>query len=210
MVGQRVVVRRVVAGETGPSGGPALTDVLGTCESWTGTALTVRREDGELVEVALADVVAGKPVPPRPSVHQRLPAEVADRLAAPGWAPLEQERLGEWVLRASEGFSSRGCSVLALGDPGLPLEGALARVQEWYAARSLPARAHALPGSPAAEAMLDAGWTAYESTLLMLASLARVVRRLEAPRVEVRESDVVEDAWLARAPKRLSKEWLTR
>jgi hypothetical protein len=31
VVGQRVVVRRVVHGETGPSGGPALTDLLGTC-----------------------------------------------------------------------------------------------------------------------------------------------------------------------------------
>ena len=29
-----MVVRRVVPGETGPSGGPALTDVLGTCVSW--------------------------------------------------------------------------------------------------------------------------------------------------------------------------------
>ena len=197
MVGRRVVVRRVVAGETGPSGGPALTDVLGTCESWTDTALAVRREDGELVEIALADVVAGKPVPPRPSVHHRLPAEEADRLAAPGWAPLEQERLGGWLLRASAGFSSRGCSVLALGDPGLPLPEAVARVEEWYAARSLPARAHVLPGSPAAGALEAAGWSAYETTLLMLASLARVVRRLDAPRVEVVETDVVDAAWLA-------------
>ncbi len=35
VVGQRVVVRRVLPGETGPSGGPALTDVLGVCESWS-------------------------------------------------------------------------------------------------------------------------------------------------------------------------------
>ena len=65
-VGQRVVLRQVVHGERGPSGGPALTDVLGVMESWTETATTVRREDGTIVEVARADLVAGKVVPPRP------------------------------------------------------------------------------------------------------------------------------------------------
>ncbi|HET7351353.1 MAG TPA: hypothetical protein VFJ28_10485 [Marmoricola sp.] len=66
VVGHRVVVRRVVRGETGPSGGPAMTDVLGTCESWEDGVVTVRREDGTEVEIAVADIVSGKPVPPRP------------------------------------------------------------------------------------------------------------------------------------------------
>jgi hypothetical protein len=65
VVGLRVVVRRVVRGETGPSGGPALTDVLGVCESWGDGRAVIRRDDGTTVEIALADVVAGKPVPPR-------------------------------------------------------------------------------------------------------------------------------------------------
>jgi hypothetical protein len=60
-----VVVRRVLPGETGPTGGPAMTDVLGTCEAWTDTTVVVRREDGSVVEIPLADVVSGKPVPPR-------------------------------------------------------------------------------------------------------------------------------------------------
>ena len=82
--------------------------------------MVVRREPGDLVEIATADIVSGKPVPPRPSVHRRLDPVTADRLALPGWRPVETEPLGEWVLRASGGFSSRGNSVLALGDPGLP------------------------------------------------------------------------------------------
>ena len=72
VVGMRVVVRRVVRGETGPSGGPALTDLLGICESWGPGSLTIRSEDGTLTEIALADVVSGKPVPPRPSRFRRL------------------------------------------------------------------------------------------------------------------------------------------
>ena len=70
-VGHRVVLRRVVRGERGPSGGPALTDVLGVMETWTATTTTVRRDDGTLVEVARADLVAGKVVPPRPPRRPR-------------------------------------------------------------------------------------------------------------------------------------------
>ncbi|MFT4008495.1 MAG: hypothetical protein QM655_00480 [Nocardioidaceae bacterium] len=67
-VGLRVVVRRVVRSETGPSGGPALTDVLGVLESWDQTTADVRSDrTGELVTIAIADIVSGKPVPPRPS-----------------------------------------------------------------------------------------------------------------------------------------------
>jgi len=43
-----------------------MTDVLGICESWTAGAVTVRTEDGGLVEIETADIVSGKPVPPRP------------------------------------------------------------------------------------------------------------------------------------------------
>lgn len=73
VVGRRVVVRRLLRGETGPSGGPAMTDVLGVCESWRDGRCVVRREDGSTVEIATADIVSGKPVPPRPS-RRRGPA----------------------------------------------------------------------------------------------------------------------------------------
>jgi hypothetical protein len=66
VVGHRVVVRRVLRGQTGPTGGPAMTDVLGVCESWSEGRVVVRREDGTTVEIAVADIVSGKPVPPRP------------------------------------------------------------------------------------------------------------------------------------------------
>ena len=74
VVGRRVVVRRVLRGETGPSGGPAMTDVLGVCESWGDGRCLVRREDGSTVEIATADIVSGKPVPPRPGPRRRGPA----------------------------------------------------------------------------------------------------------------------------------------
>ena len=65
-IGQRVVVRRAVPGERGPSGGPAVTDVLGIMRSWDGTTTTVETRDGDLVEIQIAEIVAGKPIPPPP------------------------------------------------------------------------------------------------------------------------------------------------
>ena len=61
VVGQRIVVRRMLRGETGPTGGPAMTDVLGVCVSWADGRCVVRREEGDLVEMATADIVTGKP-----------------------------------------------------------------------------------------------------------------------------------------------------
>lgn len=190
-------MRRVVRGETGPSGGPALTDVLGTCESWPDSRdgdVVVRRERGDRVTIPLADVVAGKPVPPRPSVHHRLDAAEADRRAAPGWPAVESQPLGDWLLRASSGYTNRANSVLALGP--VP-DDAARRAEEWYAARSLPAQAHVLPGSEADVALCDAGWAAYEHTLLMLASPSKVRRRVEAPDIPVHVATALDAAWLA-------------
>ena len=174
-----------------------MTDVLGVCESWDAGRVVVRREQGDLVTIDTADIVSGKPVPPRPSVHRRLDPVTADRLALPGWQPVESEPLGEWVLRASGGFSSRGNSVLALGDPGLPLPEAVERVQEWYSARSLPPRAHVHLDEPAATAFGAAGWTTYEPTLLMLGGVSKVLRRLGRSDVEVTHSSVVDEGWMA-------------
>jgi len=176
-----------------------MTDVLGVCVSWADGRCVVRQQEGDLVEMATADIVSGKPVPPRPSVHRRLSAEEADRLAVPGWQPVESEPLGAWVLRASGGFSSRGNSVLALGDPGLPLEEAVGRVEQWYRTRSLAPRAQVHPGGQVSDVFARAGWTSYDETLLMLASVARVLRRLPPAREDVEpvHAQTVDAGWLA-------------
>ena len=65
-VGHRVVVRRVLRGQSGPSGGPAFADVLGDLEAWEDDLLRVRRRDGDLVLIAAADIASGKRIPPPP------------------------------------------------------------------------------------------------------------------------------------------------
>jgi hypothetical protein len=78
-VGQRVVVRRVVPGERGPSGGPAVTDVLGVMRSWDETSTEIETRDGSLVAIRVADIVAGKPIPPPPERRRRSGAGITDR-----------------------------------------------------------------------------------------------------------------------------------
>jgi N-acetylglutamate synthase len=61
-----------------------------------------------------------------------------ERVAAAHWRGTEEEWLGDWLLRAAGGFTGRANSALPLGDPGLPLDDALAVVTRWYQERGLP------------------------------------------------------------------------
>jgi N-acetylglutamate synthase len=60
-----------------------------------------------------------------------------ERVTARHWRGAEEEWLGGWLLRAAEGFTGRANSALPLGDPGRPLDAALAAVTGWYRARAL-------------------------------------------------------------------------
>ena len=214
-VGHRVVVRRRLPGQRGPSGGPALTDVLGVMEAWTDTTTSVRREDGTLVVVARTDIVAGKPVPPRPSVRLRVPVEQAEQRAVASWPPLESARLGDWLLRASSGFSARANSALLLGDPGLPVEAALAEVRSYYATRALPTWVQVVTGSVEREQLDAAGWVSARpgeaDTAFLLTGVGRVLRLLRRAREELAAalpvplvSDRVTPDWLAGDPRALA------
>lgn len=183
VVGQRVVVRRVVPGETGPSGGPALTDVLGVCTAWGDGVCVVEPDspggDRTPVTIAIADVVSGKPVPPRPSPRLRVSPEQAQRRALSLWADLETEPLGDWVLRRSETSPARRAnSVLAMAPAP---EGGYEAVVAWYGERGRRPIAAVLEGSPEEELFRGRGWvpeSADDPTVFELASVAAVSRRL--------------------------------
>jgi ribosomal protein S18 acetylase RimI-like enzyme len=61
-----------------------------------------------------------------------------ERAAAEHWQATDTAQLGSWLLRADGGFTGRANSALPLGDPGLPLAGAVDEVEAWYRARGLP------------------------------------------------------------------------
>lgn len=160
-----------VATPVGPVG------VVGVLVDATDDTWFVRRRDGSVSEVDLASIRAWRVVPPGRAARATV-AEVA-RLGASGWRALEVEPLGEWQLRASSGFTSRGNSVLAVGEPGVPIAAALDLATDWYAARGLPTRLQlvdrAAPDGLAAE--LDRrGWAVVTPTLVMTAELGHVLR----------------------------------
>ena len=178
VVGQRVVVRRVLPGETGPSGGPAMTDLLGICTSWGDGVCVVEPESGDPVRIALGDIVSGKPVPPRPSVRHRVSPLDAQLRALALWPDLETEPVGDWLLRRSPTQRARRAnSVLAFAPAGVA--DAYDRVVAHY---DRPIAA-VLPGSSEDELFRRRGWVLEShdaDTHFQLASVAQVRRALRA------------------------------
>ena len=195
VVGQRSVVRHLL-----PDG--RATDVLGTCTAWDDGSLTIDRDGppdraGPVV-IALADVVTGKPVPPRASVRARVPARSVEEHVAALWTEIETEPLGEWLLRASPPHGGRlrrrGNSTLAMDEPGIGWGDAVWRVREFYAAREQPAYIQVQRGSSVERTLAPLGFTSLgdgdaHAQLAPVAQALRSVRR-SAPDVaaEVDES----------------------
>lgn len=185
-MGQRIVVRRLVPGESGPTGGPAFTDLLGVCVAWGDGVCVVQPETGPTVTIAIAEIVSGKPVPPRPSVRHRVPARDAELHTASLWATVETAPLGDWLLRTDTApvgrLRRRANSCLAFGDPGLPVDEAAAAVRAFYDERARPTYAQVELGSAEEAALRDLGWSADPTgdAEFRLASLTQVRRRLRA------------------------------
>ncbi len=184
VVGQRVVVRRLVRGETGPTGGPALTDLLGICIAWGEGECVVQPETGEAVTIALADIVSGKPVPPRPSARLRVSTRDAEGRTGALWPDLERVALGDWELRSETSptgsLRKRANSCLAIGDPGLPAAAALEQVRAFYDARSRDPLVQVEAGSAVEGDVLAEGWLplGYGEAELRLAGISQVRRAL--------------------------------
>jgi N-acetylglutamate synthase len=130
-----------------------------------------------------------------------------ERMAAAHWRGTEEEWLGSWLLRAADGFTGRANSALPLGDPGLPLDEAVAAVTRWYRARGLPpmiavaTRAEAdLAGEGLDRHLSERGWlTRQGPALVMLAGLPLGVPlgRLPQGRAVLADPEP-DDAWAAR------------
>ncbi|MCI4044155.1 GNAT family N-acetyltransferase [Streptomyces sp. TRM75563] len=200
-VGKRVSVRRRT---DGGGAGTEFTDTVGVLTSWDHGVLAITRKSGESVHIVESALVAGKVVPAAPA-RRRGPAASFEELAAVtarAWQPVESEPLGDWRLRAAGGFTRRANSALPLGDPGLPLGEALARVRDWYEERGLPAYVQTATGAEGTQELLCAelerhGWRREVSAEVRIAALAPV-GDVAADIAAVRLSREPDTAWLAR------------
>jgi N-acetylglutamate synthase len=189
-----------------------MTDLLGVMESWDGVSTRVRAEDGSVTEIAIADIVSGKPVPPRPSTRLRISAEQACRMSNASWPAVHTRPLGDWLLRASDGFSARANSVMAIGDPGVRFDDAVTATIEFYREHGLTPWAQVVVGTATGERFLGSGWTLARpgeaDSELQVASVAKAARAVRAMLPSspppVRVGETLTPAWLANDARALA------
>lgn len=199
VVDQRVVVRHLIEGRTGPTGGPQMTDVLGICESWADGVASIRRADGALVRIPTSLIVSGKPVPPRPSVRMRTDPGAAERLTVEVFDPITKE-MGDWVLRAQRTsrprLFRRANSVLAYGDPGQPLAAALEGVLAFYAQHERAPLVQVERDGEWEQPIQDLGWIDDGGNEMWVVGISQALRRISSgQRVDLTADDNAAVAW---------------
>ncbi len=198
-VGVRVVVRHLTGG-VGPSGGPALNDVVGRVLATDEASVTVQRRDGRTAVIARSDIVTWKPVPDRPLRRRKaadIDVEELTRITSRGWPAIESVPLGEWELRAAGRFTGRANSAAVHGSPGVPFDDAVAEVEAFYGKRDLPALAQVVTGSIHEHSFTAAGWEPTEGyfggAVVQVADLDPTY----TADPEARIADAVDDEWLS-------------
>lgn len=195
-LGRRVSLRHRIDDER-----EGTTDVVGRVLEADDAHLVVERRDGSVVTVETDRVVAMRIVPDRPRRTRgarSVSAEELTRIASRGWPATTSVALGEWELRAAGGFTGRANSVAVTGDPGVPLDEALARVDAFYRAHDLPPRAQVVVGSAWEARFVEAGWgparTGRPGAIVQTLDLPAA--GLEPPQYPVDVARTADAAWL--------------
>ena len=137
-----------------------MTDVLGMCLSWGDGVCVVQPDAGPdlaPVRIPIADIVSGKPVPPRTSPRLRVEPQEAQVRALALWPDLETETVGAWLLRRSPASTARRAnSVLAMTPSGVA--GAYETVVAFYERQGQRPIAAVLPDSEEDALFRSHGW----------------------------------------------------
>jgi GNAT superfamily N-acetyltransferase len=171
-----------------------MTDVLGVCTAWAdGVCVVAPTSGGPPVTIRIADIVSGKPVPPRPSPRLRVtPREAQVRAFAlfPDLVVASVPGPSGWLLRSSATATARRAnSVLAF--PATSYESVagattsydVAGVVAHYGALGKPAVAAVLAESDERSYLASLGWVPEShdaDTQFQLASVASARRALRA------------------------------
>ena len=190
-VGERWVVRIRLPDQSA-------TDRIGWVESVTPDAVVLTGADGTPTMVPRATVLAARRTPaaaggPDP---RRVSAVEVERHAVSGWLA-DWEPLGQWTLRAADGFTGRANSCHAVGDPGVPVATAAERIVAYAKEHGIPPMAMVISGSAEEQSLRNLGWLdTYMPTQVLVARLADVLGDQAAPE-GVRVIERLNDAWLA-------------
>ncbi|UQX87713.1 GNAT family N-acetyltransferase [Jatrophihabitans telluris] len=194
--GRRVVVR---FRRDAADGRPPLTDAVGRLLAVDDRSLILDTARGRL-EIPTADVQSAKIVGP-----DRREMLLLQELAHRGWLAAEVAEDDGWVLRANDGWTRRGNSVLPRAIPSGDLDELLGRTTRFYTERGLPARIQVpLPVRSVLDAELAArGWTVETEALV----LTRPLIGIEANPVAAAGHAVPTDVEIVIEP-RISADWL--
>ena len=193
LVGQRLTLRL-----HDPAGG--YRDLVGILES----ATSIRKRNGEVVtfnpdEIAIVHVV--KEIVDRAGKGAPLSLRIAEleELSSLTWPALRTSELGNWKIRISHGITYRANSVLVTGppphgDPGTPLDEAIANVENIYSAAGLPAVFHLpLPlHQELHDHLLGRGWSEMVRASFLIADLIDL--KEFAPMLSERDIECLNDA----------------
>ena len=131
-----------------------------------------------------------------PSKLTREELVAVERAVVRGWPARVTSTIDGWLARSSGGGSVRGNSVSALDFTGADLDGALARVVDFYKARGSAAKFTMTEVSEPAgldAALAARGWQREGDHLTMTKEIGR--DRLPAPPADVRCEDQTSPAW---------------
>jgi ribosomal protein S18 acetylase RimI-like enzyme len=152
LIGQRVALRYRVEKSL-------MTDAVGDLAASGNAAEVIVHTRAGPVTVARDSVVAVRGIPPpRPRRPSLAAVTRLENICADAWPPLVSERLGQWRLRAAQGFTGRANSALVAGEAGVPLPEALNRVRTFAAEHEVVPRIQVPISSPWHRAITDQGW----------------------------------------------------
>lgn len=188
-LGERWVVRHRLADGSA-------TDAVGWIDELGPERIELSGVDGATQQVSPAAVILARRAPaalggPDP---RRVPAEELQQRSLPGWLA-RHEPLGEWTLRAGDGFTGRANSCLAVGDPGVGVDEATRRIIAHAGTHGIAPMAQVITGSGPELALRARGWTTtYEATDVLVVRLTELLEdRPQSATIEV--SETLHDSW---------------
>ena len=178
--------------------GGSATDVVGWLEDLGPESVRIAGRDGRLHRIDRSAIIAARKAPAAAGGGDphRVSAAELERIALPGWLALH-ESLGEWTLRAAGGFTGPANSCLALGDPGMTIQEAAARIVAHAAGHGIPPMAQVITGSAEDAALRGIGWHDAHVPTDVLAARLNDLLSDEPADAAVQVTEVLTDGWLA-------------
>jgi ribosomal protein S18 acetylase RimI-like enzyme len=179
-----------------------MTDAVGElAEGGNEGELIVYTRNGPVI-VPKQSVVAVRGIPPpRPRRPSLAAVTRLESICADAWPPLVSERLGQWRLRAADGFTGRANSALVAGEAGIPLADALDQVRRFALEHDLAPRIQVPTSSPWHRAISEHGWrldtghAAGANVVVMVGEVAALASGLIPPGVRTRIDATPSDRW---------------